>query len=302
MESLNVSRELAKIRERTAKLVIASVVIHVVAGVYILTREPYLSIDNQDDYLVTEITWLDTITPIEIEPTEATAPAEAAPRETEVSPAVAPAPVIVPAASNRALVIADRLASLRGNQTSRRAVTDAATTDPAPKRSSLLASFVPGAGRQATDLARSGKESVVPVTPAPAPIRRAAVAVTTVAEQASPRPEKASITQEISQEISPGVSLAGPVSDRALLSYGTPSYPDWAKQDGVEVTVALYFTVLPNGRVKENVMIEKTSGYQDFDQRARSSLLSWRFEMLGGGATSEQWGRIEFNYRLKQAG
>ncbi len=102
-----------------------------------------------------------------------------------------------------------------------------------------------------------------------------------------------------SQRIIDGVRLVGPVADRELKSYRLPTYPEWAKSDGVEATVKLYFVVLPNGRVKENILIQKTSGFQDFDRNAIEALLTWRFEALKSGQTGEQWGSITFNFRLR---
>ncbi len=101
------------------------------------------------------------------------------------------------------------------------------------------------------------------------------------------------------QRIIDGARLVGPVADRGLKSYRLPAYPEWAKSDGVEATVKLYFVVLPNGNVKENILIQKTSGFQDFDRSAIESLLTWRFEPLKGGQTGEQWGSITFNFRLR---
>jgi TonB family protein len=99
-----------------------------------------------------------------------------------------------------------------------------------------------------------------------------------------------------------GANLVGPVADRAVLNYSTPEYPDWAKRDGVEGSVTLYFFVLPDGRVKENVLVERTSGFSDFDTRAVEALLEWKFVALPAGpASNEQWGRITFNYRLSGA-
>jgi len=96
-----------------------------------------------------------------------------------------------------------------------------------------------------------------------------------------------------------GANLVGPVADRAVVHYRVPDYPDWAKRDGVEGSVTLYFFVLPDGRVKENVLVERTSGFSDFDERAVAALLEWKFVALPpSGASSEQWGRITFNYRL----
>ena len=98
-----------------------------------------------------------------------------------------------------------------------------------------------------------------------------------------------------------GASLAGPIADRVILHYVTPEYPDWAKHDGVEATVTLYFVVRADGTIKENVMVQKTAGFGDFDDNARTALREWRFEPLGGGRTGEQWGTITFHYRLRGA-
>ncbi len=95
-----------------------------------------------------------------------------------------------------------------------------------------------------------------------------------------------------------GATLSGPVADRRLMSYGIPNYPAWAKKEAVEASVSLYFRVLPDGRVKENVLVQKTSGYEDFDRNAVSALLGWRFEPLGGTHSGEQWGAITFDYKL----
>lgn len=96
-----------------------------------------------------------------------------------------------------------------------------------------------------------------------------------------------------------GANLVGPVADRQVLRYRVPDYPDWAKRDGVEGSVTLYFFVMPNGRVKENVVVERTSGFSDFDDRAILALLEWVFIALPSSpASNEQWGRITFNYRL----
>jgi len=48
-------------------------------------------------------------------------------------------------------------------------------------------------------------------------------------------------------------------------------------------------------------MVQKTSGFSDFDDNAVGALRSWRFEPLKGGATGEQWGTITFHYRLSDS-
>ena len=92
--------------------------------------------------------------------------------------------------------------------------------------------------------------------------------------------------------------MSGPVADRPLVSYSKPAYPEWAKREAVEGSVNLYFVVEPDGTVRTNVMIQKTSGFEDFDRNATNALLAWRFEPLESSATGEQWGTITFHYRL----
>lgn len=99
-----------------------------------------------------------------------------------------------------------------------------------------------------------------------------------------------------------GASLAGPIADRPVLSHRTPIYPDWAKRDLVGGKVTLYFIVRPDGSVKENILVQQTAGFEDFDENARSALRAWRFAPLTGGRTGEQWGTITFHFRLQEAG
>jgi len=99
-----------------------------------------------------------------------------------------------------------------------------------------------------------------------------------------------------------GASLAGPIADRPVLFYTLPTYPEWAKKEAVEGSVTLYFVVRPDGSVKENILVQKTAGFGDFDENARTALRAWRFEPLKGGRTGEQWGTITLNFRLRSAG
>jgi TonB family protein len=96
-----------------------------------------------------------------------------------------------------------------------------------------------------------------------------------------------------------GVTLSGPAAGRDIEQHELPAYPAWATQQAVEATVTLYFIVLPDGRVKDNVQIRKTGGYADFDDNATNALLRWRFAPLPAGQRQEQWGTITFRYRLR---
>jgi len=99
-----------------------------------------------------------------------------------------------------------------------------------------------------------------------------------------------------------GASITGPIADRPVLSYAVPTYPEWAKHDAVEGAVTLYFVVRSDGGVKENILVQKTAGFEDFDENARVALRAWRFKPLGPGQAGEQWGTITFRYRLRDAG
>ncbi len=117
---------------------------------------------------------------------------------------------------------------------------------------------------------------------------------------AAPRPAPAAASEgdATARRIVAGATLLGPVADRPVLRYAIPDYPDWAKRDGVEAAVTLYFVVRPDGSVRENVLVQKTAGFEDFDENARTALRTWRFESLRAGRTGDQWGTVTFHFRL----
>jgi TonB family protein len=146
-------------------------------------------------------------------------------------------------------------------------------------------------------LTKPNKRNLNRNVPLPTSLPKATIVQPVVA--VAPRPDlddSGSVRQVLE-----GATLAGPVADRPILNYRSPDYPDWAKQEAVEGSVRLHFTVLPDGQVKRNVLVEKTSGFEDFDRNATVALLDWQFEPLPGGASGEQWGTITLNYRLDDA-
>jgi len=129
----------------------------------------------------------------------------------------------------------------------------------------------------------------------------------TLATVAEPRhveetPQPARSSETTARRTVAGASITGPIADRPVLSYGVPAYPEWAKHDAVEGAVTLYFVVRADGGVKENILVQKTAGFEDFDENARTALRAWRFKPLGPGQSGEQWGMITFRYRLRDAG
>lgn len=146
-----------------------------------------------------------------------------------------------------------------------------------------------------------------PAGTAPIELKRSPVKIQRSTMLAAPAPEKpvapvqSNKTDTQAQRTIAGASLTGPVADRPLISYTRPEYPEWAKKEAVEGSVTIYFVVLPDGRIKENVMVQKTSGFGDFDDNAIHALLAWHFAAMEKGAIGEQWGTITFHYRLSDS-
>lgn len=135
-----------------------------------------------------------------------------------------------------------------------------------------------------------GGGAATALTPATAPAGHAAA------------PAAADVGDATARRTIAGASLAGPIADRPVLHTVVPEYPEWAKSEAVEGTVTLYFVVLPDGSVKENVVVQKTAGFGDFDENARAAIRAWKFKPLAAGRTGEQWGTITFHFRLTSAG
>ncbi|MDE2313105.1 MAG: TonB family protein [Elusimicrobia bacterium] len=95
-----------------------------------------------------------------------------------------------------------------------------------------------------------------------------------------------------------GVDIEGPLADRKILHYEIPSFPDWARQEGVlEADVAIHFWVSPDGTVQPDMSIERTSGYGRLDHLAMKSLARWRFAPIN--TNERQWGIITFRFVLE---
>ncbi len=93
-----------------------------------------------------------------------------------------------------------------------------------------------------------------------------------------------------------GVTITGPLGSRKILKRFMPEFPDWAKRQGVGARVALQFTVMENGHVKENIIVMRTSGSAGWDKIVREALLKWRFAPLRSGGRRDQTGVITFQF------
>lgn len=306
----NSALELREEQELRQKGWMGSVVLHALLVAFLLLS-PHLAPDQAP---LTEFTWLESTGTIE-EPVETVAPpvvaaakdpvVEEKPTPVPTSPArferteveeaeVEPRPQSLTARDDR---LSDRLSALRDSRPNIAVET--------PQTNSLLktpAADAPLAtSQEKSELVRQAGAP----TQAPAELRRdqtvrRAPQLATVQPVSSVRktaivPPDADLTV---RRTLAGAALAGPAADRPVLEHVMPEFPEWAKREGVEGSVTLGFVVLPDGRVKSNVMIHRTSGYQDFDRRAQDALRQWRFEPLRAGSTQEQWGTITMHFRL----
>jgi TonB family protein len=191
-----------------------------------------------------------------------------------------------------------RLASLQ-KKTSKNPVDVAALSTPSPVGRPTRAGVQTEKATRPVDLKRTGKPSPNPIALTRTDqvrVQKAGITTNPLVDAKIDRARPDDEDMEIRRTLA-GAQMAGPVADREIISYAKPEYPEWAKLEAVEGSVTIYFVVVPDGRVKRNVMVEKTSGFADFDNNAIEAIRKWQFEPLGSGG-AEQWGRIIFHYRL----
>ncbi len=305
MNAYALSFEISAIQARTRKVTFASLGIHALLFLMLALRHTIVP----PAPALTEISWIE---PVVIPPPASTATAKT---ESRMERLILPSPPQNPEHFVRTTSESDfaprpqdrqatqdllqrKLVALERRATAQASIADVAVQS-AIVRPSLASVLNDGtASRDAVALTRREGAAPSPVALARSEPRRTRLAAASAPPEKAVAAAKIEKTDSSARRIIDGASLAGPVADRALVSYRKPVYPDWAKGEGVEATLTLYFIVLPSGTVKENILIEKTSGFEDFDQNAIDALIAWRFEPLRGGETGEQWGSITFNYRL----
>jgi TonB family protein len=313
------NRELAAIRSRSRVTYGISLGAHVVLLVCLILQR---QLAPEEDSL-TEITWIEKPLPQPVAVAAAAVPAPPAPvavdptpapepRQEPAQPTPAPEPKqhfaremrrgdSAPEPQSAEVVhdkLNERLASLkRGSTVKSPPIATPVTASTLPSMS--LAVPVDDRARSAPASLNRGQSE----KRAPAPLHRSSTPTPTVSRAtistptASSAPLPARIDSTLQRTVA-GASLIGPVADRPLESFEKPKYPAWAQRDAVEASVSLFFKVMTDGRIKEPVLVQKTSGHRDFDRNAIAALSAWRFAPLEGGGAGEQWGEITFHYRL----
>ncbi len=96
------------------------------------------------------------------------------------------------------------------------------------------------------------------------------------------------------------MSITGQIQGRKILQSAPALYTAKAKKNGWEGVVAVHFTVMADGRVKDNVYFDQTSVHRDLNQAAMAAIKKFRFAPLGADhAAVEQWGVITIVFKLK---
>jgi periplasmic protein TonB len=95
-------------------------------------------------------------------------------------------------------------------------------------------------------------------------------------------------------------SMEGPLKYRKILNMELPVYPRWAEEKGIEASISVRLWVDAKGRVKENMYLEKTSGYSELDQTAMDALRRFKFVPIPSDqAQDDEWGVATFRFELK---
>ncbi len=76
------------------------------------------------------------------------------------------------------------------------------------------------------------------------------------------------------------IKITGSLAQREIKYRPLPSYPDWAIKKGLTATIALKIMVDPDGSVKPNIFVIKTSGFASWDGMVVESIGEWRFAPL----------------------
>ena len=309
--STYVTGEMSASTVRTRKTMFYSIALHVCLLLWLLLAQKI----TPEEVGITEITWIDPVAelqPAELPPIMAKsepAPRMVIPRETpsvhekrEHFQRSNPIPTVAPKPQERDASVDkfnDRLAVLKDRKVEEPRRIASLTTPTPTGRSQLAGVDTQKRPRRSVEMSRQGTPTASPVQlkRSPVNVQKSSMMMATIPDT-DVTPTRMKETDSTAQRDLAGALLTGPVADRPLLNFSKPGYPEWAKDEAVEGSVTIYFVVLSDGRIKENIMVQKTSGFGDFDDNAINALRTWRFEPLKGGATGEQWGTITFHYRL----
>ena len=180
------------------------------------------------------------------------------------------------------------------------AMLGASLTTPAPSRRQAIAAAATLAEPERDPGVAVSERKGLSILPEAIDLRRGAEAV------AAPKLEKVAPDARLARRQAAaadapqkkGMEIEGPLADRRIVSYAVPTFPKWAKDQGIlEAELAIRFTVDEEGSVMSGMRVQRTSGFGRLDRLAMESLASWKFVPAPGAGA--QWGVITFRFLLE---
>ena len=113
----------------------------------------------------------------------------------------------------------------------------------------------------------------------------------------TPSKEEAKIKKAPSKSTTK-ITISGPLSSRKITYKPTTPYPVWAQERGLTATISVQIAVNPNGTVKDNVFVIKTSGFGSWDRLVIDSVRQWKFASIQNSGIV-QTGIITFSFVLE---
>ncbi len=119
--------------------------------------------------------------------------------------------------------------------------------------------------------------------------------------QASPKPAPAPPPSNILEKPAtgnrkPAMEITGQIANRKILRRVRPTYPQRALREGREGVVQVKFFVSPEGRVRPNIVVVRSSGWPDLDEAVIRALRKWQFAPIP--TREDQWGILTVVFRL----
>ncbi|MDO9171342.1 MAG: energy transducer TonB [bacterium] len=190
--------------------------------------------------------------------------------------------------------VAALVQTAKANERRAAAAVDVAAPARSTEGRTTLLDYGPGGATGATGQASlRGRQQAPAETPT-----AAAVAQATSKPAAPPQTQLAETQAKAMGGKGVSMTISGQISDRKVVASAMPTYSEAARKAGWEGVVAVHFTVLPDGRVKDNMYFDQTSAHRDLNRAAMDAVKQFRFEPLAGADRVEQWGVITIVFRL----
>lgn len=110
---------------------------------------------------------------------------------------------------------------------------------------------------------------------------------------------KSADSQVVSGDVHRKARIIGELRNRAVISSVMPEVPITEAIYGKKVNVMMRVTVLGDGTVKNNLVVEETSGFDYIDKSVINAVLQWIFAPLPKNrAWQEQMGIINFEFHF----